>query len=953
MNTSTGKNIKFAEKINDTTNYKTSYSLKTKLFLKPINEIIELYKDSIGLSYRFYDFKLSIILPNNTVRTLINEGSTTGGSSASVVLDNLGTYVIQYEGQTYQRNTLPGQNDEPGTKFILKYQIAVVENRLPLKRWTITDVINRLFDVAEPIRKGESPRFRLNAEQAQKFDKILSPEFSFTKQTLRECLQQIGGFVHGEPRLKPVKDYVKKVAGEEKFSDGRTYIGSNNIAPYERGVDYFVIINGTQYSLRLDSEANGGDDDYYFIIDGVPDYNGTTIIYTMSKDKVWIYEVNYEMFAGEENSDIQYLPYDNKGQQHIIDYYLATVDSSAENLVNQLDKLSGVVVEPYDKGAKSVRTENLYVRIEEGNMLIPTQYPIYSIEKLEYVAELYDEINNRNILKSVDITPYVFEKSEYDGRLSSFEGVYPYSKMYALYFTQGSKNIGGLNFKVPSASATAAPYKDYAITNILKEATGNSDLELNYPQMCFRVTYTPFYNARVGQTKAYYKDFKRPAALIYNQTSNLVESRAYGENLKGVAARLGNLEMSLTYNLRMLYEVARAGLKFNDQYYISAVATEILPTMIKSTVGLSKDFNRLSQYIGVSSVKRYYEVSQTQAVERNTLYREYIVIGEQEERDKDALTGDGMLLLIGELFEPPKDNDGELIKVGPITNVVAWGESYSGTKNTAVNLPVITSAFGNSISFSWKYEDNYSAGAMAQYQSNDKVKGYFQQSLPYGDYYGRLYYYNFDLQLAGTPSTLENYEQIGLELPKGAVPKKSSQLVSTVGKTPYIMRKDNREALQVNFQIDFVTNLENMIIGSALASYCPAVRGTDDTITPKLYVFPTELNKFTNHVEAFEDVDLSKLPSEKVSITLQDGYLIVTADSFPASGKSWAIVTAQRSVTQTVESEDGMQTEQTTYYGGDLLLGQNIEVTAGQAFTPIYFTIKREIFDKSVWKDRF
>ena len=31
--------------------------------------------------------------------------------------------------------------------------------------------------------------------------------------------------------------------------------------------------------------------------------------------------------------------------------------------------------------------------------------------------------------------------------------------------------------------------------------------------------YTPFYDARVAQTKPYYKDFKRPAALIFNQQS--------------------------------------------------------------------------------------------------------------------------------------------------------------------------------------------------------------------------------------------------------------------------------------------------------------------------------------------------------------------------------------------------------------------------------------------------
>ena len=54
----------------------------------------------------------------------------------------------------------------------MKLNFAVVENKLPLKPWTMTDVINRLLDVCEPIRQGEKPRFRLNGMSAD--GKIIS-----------------------------------------------------------------------------------------------------------------------------------------------------------------------------------------------------------------------------------------------------------------------------------------------------------------------------------------------------------------------------------------------------------------------------------------------------------------------------------------------------------------------------------------------------------------------------------------------------------------------------------------------------------------------------------------------------------------------------------------------------------------------------------------------------------
>lgn len=301
----------------------------------------------------------------------------------------------------------------------------------------------------------------------------------------------------------------------------------------------------------------------------------------------------------------------------------------------------------------------------------------------------------------------------------------------------------------------------------------------------------------------------------------------------------------------------------------------------------------------------------------------------------------------------------------------AWGTSYQGTdvaNGVAINLPVISSAFGNSISFSWRYADNYSAGDISVFEANaftsGDVSGYFQNSQPYTDYYGRLYYYNFDLQPQGPSVNAGNLTDVGLDLPKGVKVTVSSEYVSTVGKTPYIMRKDNREALQCNFQIDFVTNLENFIIGSALASYCPAVRGSgnvndsNNPLTARLYVFDTDLNKFTDHVEAYENVDLSKMQSAAVTVNVSNGYFTVSAGTFPTTesgatkGKSWAIITAQHSLTKQVENEKGTISNQTKFYGGDLLIGQNMDVTAGQAFTPIYFTKKREIFNKTVWEDK-
>ena len=801
--------------------------------------------------------------------TVYGAGGGTEGQDigATIELQNT-SYTVKY---TYEIEDSAGTRAEK--TISATYQFQAVENYYPLKQWTITDVINRLLDLAEPLRQGERPRFILQGidpdsgdiqpnTQAARFDKILAPQFSFTKQTLRECLKEIGGVVHGEPRLDIAQD-----------SDGNYY-----------------------------------------------------------------YEVSFDLYGQTDRAGIYAKPYIQKTVSQVIDSYASCLDSNAENLVNQLDKLAGVIVEPYSGGYKTVRTETMYARITDANMLIQTQYPIYTIEKLEcgYIP------GNSDLGQNIDITPYVFESSIYNTRLSSYEELYPYSKAFGITYTQGQKNITALNFKVEDAINTSY-FSRYAIINILRSATGNQSLEVtDYPLLAFRVTYTPFYNSRVGQTKVNYQDYPRAAALIYNQQANVIESRYYGENLKGVIARLGNVDKSITYNLARLSDIPKAGQMYNDDYYISTVAVEYLPTYIKCTIGLSKDFNRLSQYIGISSVKRYSEVSQGQAAERNTLWKEYIVVGDEIDADDDCYMSNSILHSIEETFLQAEDY------FTPLTNVAAYGASHNGNALPAVYLPVISSSFGNSIAFSWTYEDNYSAGAISQYAEGNDVSGYFQNNYQYTDYYGRMYYYNFDLQRTGPKiSNAEQQKETGMALPEGS--QNMNGPISTVNKGAIVLRKDNREALQCNFQVDFVSNRKGLIVGSALAAYNPNVIGIDSSLAAKLYIFDEPLNKFIYHAESAPNIDLSVMNAYDIEVGYSSEHVTVSAANFPVSGKAWAIVTGQTEETTTVEDEQGNVTTQTIQKGGDVLIAQNGDFAAGDAFPTVYFTKKREVFDKSVW----
>lgn len=951
--------------VNTIETYVTPKSSFSSFTCVSINDI---YKDASGAVNKYYLLS-SHNGKNSYLRVSFNSQQIANieNLTDSYVIESLqgGIYTIEYgfwREMQYSGNSVYEFDT-------VTYSFSVVENYYPLKTLTIKDVLLRLLDVAEPLRQGENPRFVLQGinpltgavtagSQADKFDKIIAPQFSFTKQTLRECLREIGGVVHGEPRLSIAQD-----------TNGKFY-----------------------------------------------------------------FEVSYDLYGQTDRAGIWAKRYIRKTVSQVVDSYASYLDSNAENLVNQLDKYAGVIVEPYASGYKTVRTETMYARITDANMLIQTQYPIYTVEKVEcgYIP------GNDSISPPIDITPYVFESSIYNTRLSSYKELYPESKAFGITYTQGQKNLTALNFKIEDAVNTSY-FSRYAIVNILRSATGNQSLNISdYPLLAFRVTYTPFYTSRVGQTKVNYQDYPYGAALIYNQQANVIESRYYGENLKGVIARIGNVDKSITYNLARLSDIPQAGQMFDADYYISAVSVEFLPTYIKCTLGLSKDFNRMSQYIGISSVKRYSEVSQGQAVERNTLWKEYVVIGDAETADSDCDMTDEMLASIGSgigdfsvdnekitsvtayggtygqptVIDTPQADVSSLVNVTSLTlfpfylvsttlprgtsvtitvDVTYTNLSGSHTERMTetfvapssniyvkgaiavtdatlvsasavlhnypmplVTLPVVCSAFGNSIAFSWEYEDNYSAGAISQYaesgSGNSQVTGYFQNNYQYTDYYGRMYYYNFVLQADGTAPTESTQAEIGCALPEGDVNFIAREsFVKTY--MPRVLRKDNREKLQCNFQIDFVTNRKDFIIGSALASNCAAVYDNHTTgQSARLYLFDKPLNKFINHAEAAEGIDLDGMTSYAITVyAVSNGRFSLTAANFAVSGKAWAIISRQTEETETVEDEEGNVTTQTIQKGGDVLIAQNMDFAAGDAFPTVYFTKKRKIFKEDVW----
>ena len=389
-----------------------------------------------------------------------------------------------------------------------------------------------------------------------------------------------------------------------------------------------------------------------------------------------------------------------------IEQYCSTIESSVDNLI-AMDNSSQGAIEDYGGLFKTIRTEENTYKITESNCYIETSLPIGKILKVE-VGYLSDGTYVG------DITPYIFERAEYEA-LSSYDETYPTSKAFAIYYKLGEKHIGGLSFKVDNAVSEV--FEAMAIKNIIEHKLGKSSgwfdnlfSTFKVFDLQFRVTYQPYYSATLRQVKPNLKDLKFKSVLSYTQGANSISTTAYGEHLKGVVSRLGTPEKRKTYILKHLSEVPNAGDKYDKDYRISEVNCEYHKDYILCDIGLSKKFNRWNNYVGVDNELRMYEVSNTQVSERPVIWEDYAVIQRTSQNEFNVITKNKIefdddivygYYIGGEYiygytnYLYLKDED-EWTKFRVSASYVAMGRDYKGDP-LLVTLPETETRFGNII----------------------------------------------------------------------------------------------------------------------------------------------------------------------------------------------------------------------------------------------------------------
>ena len=512
-------------------------------------------------------------------------------------------------------------------------------------------------------------------------------------------------------------------------------------------------------------------------------------------------------------------------------------------------------------------TEYLHTSSESEDGLVyndvvklKTKYPMLEVLSLSV-------INSSNVEQ--DITRYLFEYNIY--RVLNFGGDLP-NKANAIYYHLGTNLIEGMQYVEPQPTGVECAY---SMKNIIGRAYGMSAIQTRAIQIneyCFKITYRTKDSVRITTTRPDIRKYllnsdldTYPIHTQFNQQQDkLISSDAFGLNTYGKLIRTGNDTYQINNWVDGIDTLTQEGTLYridNNLYYASKIERVYYSKHIEEKVTYTKDFNRLSQIIGIPSEPRFYEISERNIVNREIAFDDYIVLGDVSNSVRLSMIEYNAILDMFRMSTPTKyaltffKGDGD--------------KTYNTDSNTSLYmnlLPINSYTSKNTYTLEWDCQDNYSCGEKltdtqntlkwalnifsllnhingTDYTQAYKTKDYVR----YVDVFGRADLMDFvilkDLpSISGiskrdfvnqlpeiTETNLPNitfYNNVyGSSISGADYTLNTSSNTTTINNAldeyksnydGFIVAKDNREQLSFNYNIQITTNSDRFVLGNMM-----------------------------------------------------------------------------------------------------------------------------------------
>lgn len=540
-----------------------------------------------------------------------------------------------------------------------------------------------------------------------------------------------------------------------------------------------------------------------------------------------------------------------------VEEYISSLSSYVTNMV----QLSGQITEIV---APKSSSDDYLVYNDVAEII--TSKNIIELVDMEVIRKSDGETRNLVGIGTSNTNGYVFEENVYN--LFSINQNDSVNKGLAIYYRLGTNKIVGLNYQLPTTN-TGDGANDYAIKRIIGTVYGIADRttwkNIKVNDYLFKVTYRTKDTLRSDQTRPDLRKYLLATPYdrvpqhnqFNNQTDTVVDSVKFGNNVYGKLIRTGNkiytkLEwVSDLTSLKKSGDLYRIG---TELYYVSKVKNTYYSDHIESEVEFSKDFNRLSQIIGIPSEPRFYEISEQSLIRREIAINDYIVLGtsiKNQSNDDGCMKVHGWAyvkgLLLGTETEYPKYAV-TIFKNDIDKETIAGNETFK----IETCLPVCCYSIENTLTIEWDMVDNFSAGdqvgetALSKEPSRVVDTAYNTlKPFRYADVYGRCDMIDFAivkeneftneevLNLPANPIDFSTQEQQNNLLFSNAT-------TETYGTNNHglIILKDNREALSFNYNLQVLTDSDRFVLSAYMWQ-----KGKENL---KIGLLKEEINKISN-----------------------------------------------------------------------------------------------------------
>lgn len=581
-------------------------------------------------------------------------------------------------------------------------------------------------------------------------------------------------------------------------------------------------------------------------------------------------------FVNETNRVVESMSCISESMSFEEGQYCSAIETQAENIVES-DNESASVVFPSANGWTTPRTEDVKREDDNCALILPQ-----NIEKLSAVilstawkddkgaekdiAVKYSNLGTQLIVPlralgiyHIDLTKYIVERNFWDtlDKTISTENAWTKGKILknnSFYWVQGENKIVTLGNNYSTTLDFTAPIYDTLIKSVLSDMIDSGEIPphqgmlpikeflIDYATVKdwnLRVEYIPTNsNAKVRAVKTNKTNVE--FVQSYNQRAQVNDSESLGRAMKGTVEKMGIDTLKLMQahkTLDGMLDVGDVYMYEGEAYIVTVVNWEILSHRFTACVyELSKNWSLLSRYVGINRRFRSWNIP-NDVLERNLSDRDYCEI------TRGDGTAAGQSDANVRLDNAPQTEFLSVLTTNlatddAITTCWIFKDEYTADNRTnldGVMVPASTFAFGKSTVFYARTLDNLSAGKRLQVNNTDGNEAD-------NNYCIDTYYCNDD----GTLQEMTIMLGANIRSNLGATDSDAAALVPFArrGKPSsnsiadyyvnypngakfsqkYAVAKQPAEQLNFVYQIHFVTDLPDIVIGNMLAQNNPLIK---------------------------------------------------------------------------------------------------------------------------------